>query len=650
MIKLTSSSRLKVKRDTFFLPDPSGGVYFRNNVSSFQMEGATIYQWIEKLMPMFNGEKTLEDLTVGLTPPYRNRVYEIAETLYKNGFVRDIGQDKPHQLTSMVLHHHAPQIEFIENFVESGAFRFQQYRQAKVLTIGSGDFILSTVSSLLESGLPKFHVLVTDTIPTNLQRINELVEKAKVIDAEVDVAVVPFRKEGGIGYWIEAVKPYDWVLYMSQDGNMKELRNLNLVCKDERKVFIPAICLDHVGLAGPVVHPESDGCWESAWRRIHQTVFNTNKQPQIFSPTTGSLLANITVFELFKKATNIAGANQGNQIYLLDLETLEGDWLSFLTHPLTTKMDTPRQVEDLDARLKQEVVRNESPSYLLDYFSRLTSEKTGIFHTWEERNLPQIPLPQCYIQAVNPLSEGPAELLPEVICGGLTHEEAQREAGLTGIEMYVSNIIDPLVKGDVNNAGAGLSSGFIGIGAGETIEEVICRGLQAYLDEELRNRKVNQLKTISHMELGSMEDRHCRYYLDALTTLNRLTTIGIEEEIHGFPVIRVRSNDRWYTKVGLNTTLALRGALQQALMDAQNQVNTKERQVVNPAVFLKNNSSKLEIPSCEELTQSELLQSALQVLHNNNNRLTVYDFSFEPFLKQNELAGVFGVQLREEES
>jgi hypothetical protein len=41
------------------------------------MEGNTIAQWIEKLMPMFNGEYTLDDLTEGLPTPYRERVYVI---------------------------------------------------------------------------------------------------------------------------------------------------------------------------------------------------------------------------------------------------------------------------------------------------------------------------------------------------------------------------------------------------------------------------------------------------------------------------------------------------------------------------------------------------------------------------------------------
>ena len=98
MTKLNSSTRLKVKRDSFYLPDPKGGVYFRNNLNSFRMEGNTIYQWIEKLMPMFNGEQSLGDMTEGLTAQYRNRVYELGETLYKNGFVRDVSQDRTHRI------------------------------------------------------------------------------------------------------------------------------------------------------------------------------------------------------------------------------------------------------------------------------------------------------------------------------------------------------------------------------------------------------------------------------------------------------------------------------------------------------------------------------------------------------------------------
>jgi hypothetical protein len=55
------------------------------------------------------------------------------------------------------------------------------------------------------------------------------------------------------------------------------------------------------------------------------------------------------------------------------------------------------------------------------------------------------------------------------------------------------------------------------------------------------------------------------------------------------------------------------------------------------------------IPAYEEMAQSEVLQSTLQVLKRNHKRLLVCDLALEPFLK-GELAGVFGVLLREEGS
>ena len=58
--------------------------------------------------------------------------------------------------------------------------------------------------------------------------------------------------------------------------------------------------------------------------------------------------------------------------------------------------------------------------------------------------------------------------------------------------MYVSKWIDSPVKEFKNqndHVDSKIPEGFIGIGAGETIEEAVCRGLQGYLDEELRERK-----------------------------------------------------------------------------------------------------------------------------------------------------------------
>jgi putative thiazole-containing bacteriocin maturation protein len=642
MTALKSTSRLKVKRDTFFVPDLKGGVYFRNNVNSFRLEGQTIYQWIEKLLPMLNGDQTLGDLTKGLTIPYQERVYEISELLVENGFVRDISLDQQHHLDKDILDKYASQIEFIESFTDSAAFRFQQYRQTNPLVIGAGTIINSLVSSLLESGISQCDAMVIESDPIIQEQLQGLVKNAQRTNVRVRIIEGHFQEESMEEFWREKILPYNWVLYAAEDGNIEQLMVINRLCKQEGKAFIPAICLEHIGLVGPLVIPEEEGCFESAWRRLHRSAVTQNEQQhQEFSTTAASMLVNVAVFEFFKRVTGVADHNQCNQIYLLNSETLEGGWQSFITHPIPVEKEISlKLVEDLEEMLDKELKRNEPPPNILEYFTLLTSDTTGIFHSWEERNLSQLPLSQCFVQTVDPLSDGPAELLQEAICGGFTHQEAQREAGLSGIEMYVSRWLD---------RASDIPEGFLGIGAGETVAEAICRGLQACLDERLRNRKAKKTSISYRLKMGRIEDRNCRFYFHALTTLNGVPSIGMEEDLHGFPVIWIRSKGRLYTKAGLNSTLALRSALKEALLDAQNKVKVSAQQTPEGAVFLKLNESKLEIPLFEEVTHLELLRSSIQVMEQAKIQLVVYDLSFEPFLKE-ELGGVYGVQLQEVET
>ncbi|WNS73736.1 putative thiazole-containing bacteriocin maturation protein [Bacillus sp. DTU_2020_1000418_1_SI_GHA_SEK_038] len=653
MTNLTPSMRLKVKGDTFFFPDPNSGVYFRNNLSSFRMEGSMIDKWVEKLIPMFNGEYTLANLTDGLPGPYRDRVYEIAEVLYQNGFVRDVSQDRPHQLANQILKKHASQIEFLDSFGDSGAYRFQAYRQAKVLAVGSGSFFVSLVSALLESGLPKFHVLITDSVKTNTRRLMELVAHARKTDPEVAVEEVILQEKSGSS-WKETVQAYQSILYVSQNGDIEELRDLHRICREEKKVFIPAVCLEQVGLAGPLVHPDSIACWESAWRRIHQSVFFRDQQLTAFSSTAGAMLANVIVFELFKDSTKERESEQNNQIFMLNLNTLEGSWHSFVPHPLVDSGVSAEWVQDIDLRLERSINKDES-SKLLFFFSQLASAQSGIFHIWEEGDLKQLPLAQCRVQAVDLLTEGPAGLLPEMICTGLTHEEALKEAGLSGIEAYISQTTNLLITSLPPHKGVETSLAdkkkFIGFGAGETFAEGVGRGLQRCLEMELNKQLAHQKNYVSRVSISEIGDDRCRYYFQALTTMRGEPIIGLGEEVAGFPVVWIGTNGSWYGSVGLNITGALRNVLQHVLMIVQNESASHSTKVFEvPSVRLEEREHQsLVIHECEVQTEPALLRSAIKTLERNHKQLLVFEAGLEPFLKMG-LEGIYGVMIREVES
>jgi len=643
MTNLSPSSRLKVKGDTFFLLDPNGGVYFRNNTGSVRIEGRAIDQWIEMLIPMFNGEHTMEELTDGLPDQHGERVYEIAEMLAENGFVRDVSQDRQHQLAEEVLKKYASQIEFLDHFIDSGAYRFQSYRRAKVLAVGSGAFFVSLVAALLESGLPKLHVLVTDSLPTNRQRLDELTAHARKTDPEVNLeeVLLPNREMSG---WQEAVDPFESILYVSQQGDVEELRMLDTVCRQKGKVLLPALFMKQAGLAGPLVHPDSEGCWESAWRRIHQPAVSKDPQLHTYSSTAGAMLANVIVFTLFKTVAGVADSEGQNQFFLLDLETLEGNWHSFMPHPLVTGHLPVKRIEALERMLDRDSDSKES-SELLPYFSRLTSPTSGIFHLWEQGDLTQLPLAQCRVQAADPLSEGPAKLLPDMICTGLTHEEAMREAGLAGIETYVSQMADRLILA------RGESKEFVGIGAGETVAEGVCRGLQSCLAEELRKRQAERMPSVYQVHLLEVKDERCRFYLQALTTMLGEPAICMGEEVSGFPVVWVGMSGHWWGSAGLNVTLALRKALQQGVLWGQNRTvpHSAELLEVSDLLLDEKKPPSLAIPANDAGANLELLRSSLQVLKRVGKRLEVLELTPERFIKE-QLAGVFGVLLRKEES
>ncbi|MEK5442977.1 putative thiazole-containing bacteriocin maturation protein [Fredinandcohnia sp. FSL W7-1320] len=653
MTKLTPSMRLKVKRDTFFLPVSNNGVYFRNNTSSFSMKGNTIDKWVQKLIPMFNGEYTLGNITEGLPGPYRERVYEIAEALYRNGFVQDVSQDLPHQLQSHVTKKFASQIEFLENFGDSGAYRFELYRQSKVLVVGAGPFLVSLVSALLESGLPKFHVFITDQVSTNRKRLSEHVVHARQTDPEVMVNELNPQKDE-MSSWREIVQEFQFILYVSQEGDVEELRALNEICTEEKKGFLPSICLEHIGMAGPLVRPNSQGCWESAWRRIHESALHNDQSLSNFSEIAGAMLANVIVFELFKEITRRTEMEkEDNQFFLLNLDTLEGNWHSFIPHPFVTGFAEAKRIHDLDLRSKEGVSGGDVDKLFL-LFNHVTSPETGILHTWEEGNLKQLPLSLCRVQAANPLSDGPAKLLPEIVCAGLTHVEARREAGLIGIEAHVSQMFNHIFKtppqlevdGSIRE-----KNEFISVGMGETLAESVCRGLQKCLVKELSEKNVERKHTVSLVELESLKDKHCQFYMQVLTRLNGAPIIGLGEKVSGFPVVWIGTNNRWYSGIGLTITKALENALQHAIMKAENigDFQTSHAMEVSSVQLEETVPLSLEIPSCERMFHAEILNSAIKVLERNNKQILVFELQIEPFWKKEQVE-LCGVLLRKVES
>ncbi|MGP4068406.1 ThiF family adenylyltransferase [Halobacillus sp. B29] len=636
MVNVKPSMRLKVKKGTFFMPESNGSVYFRNNAGSFRMEGKAIQQWVEKLVPMLNGEHSMADLTEGLSLPYRTRVYEMAEVLYTNGFLRDVSEDRHHELHPEVAAKFASQIEFLESFGDSACYRFQQFRQKKVIVVGEGDMVIGVVSALLTSGLATAHVIITDEEESSRRRVRELEAWARESDSE---AAVSLAMENSFS-WTDEIEPYEAVFYASHKDQHEERKAVLEACQKKQKWLIPILYSGTAGFAGPMEQPGSVPCFESAWRSLHTQEADEEAAERSISSPAAAMLTNVAVFEWFKKVTGVPDVHPSNHMFVLTNETLEGKWHPFKPNPLVTGSIAAERVENV---LKETKEKEENEAWLY-YFSEMASGPLGIFHRYEEGDLPQLPLSQCEVQAVDIQSVEPH---PGIICAAMTHEEARKEAGLTGVEQYLA----PL-KQDILNAleAAKDRESRLYLGAGESgTRTAISRSLTNMLEENWKTQVNEEKGTPARLELRKVEDERCRFYYQALTTMKKEPELGIGEDAYGFPVVWIKTrNNQWYGTVGFTRTLALRGALRRALLEAQNNITFPEAPVVSIKEFKKGLVQLVDVPSCES-DDPEVLQSVIERIKRSHKDLSFIKVTMDPF-KDDGIIDLFGVVVSEEES
>ncbi|MCM3718155.1 bacteriocin maturation protein [Fictibacillus phosphorivorans] len=604
MDNVNPSMCLKVKKDLFIYPEKNRGVYLRNNVTSVRMEGSTIEKWLERLIPMLDGSLTLAEITNGLPEPYQEQVYKITDVLFKNGFVRDVSQDLPHELPDLILKKYASQIEYINHVKDSGAHRFQAYRKTKAAVIGSGPLLYSFVRALIDSGLPAFHIFPTQK--TDEKRLKKLIEEAKSTDPATNISITPLKNE-------ENMQPFECIIYGSNGDDLDQLRATHDFCKKQGKLFLPVTIDKRAAFAGPMVSIESKACWESAYRRLQH---KENHSP---SSTAISMLANVAVFELFKTITGVQDKNEDSLIYRLNVDTLEGSWHPVLPHPHVAKTIHAAPLPD---PLLHMMDTTKPQKDFQSLFYQITSRETGIFHTWEEEDLRQLPLSQCKVTVADPHIE--------IVCSGITHDEARTEAGLSGLETYVKGLYREIMPS-------------LGVGAGQTAVEGMCRALQNHLHETFV--KIKKYAALSKLDVNAVQDERCHFLLQSLSACCPGTKLYRGADELGFPVIWVQTDHYWYGSVGLNTKTAVERALKTALIDIQNIDNP-----FNPYGIKVHSvpiQAKTDNLTFTDQSPQKTFTLALETLKKNNVRAEFFLLQAETILAEHT-AGIFGVTLCEE--
>jgi len=399
------------------------------------------------------------------------------------------------------------------------------------------------------------------------------------------------KEERTVSAWREKIRPYDRILYSGRRIDGEECRTLRSACLAESKLWFAAVC---------------DGASGEA---------------------AGHLLANVLAANLSASLGAEADPAAKDRCFVLDMEKLEGTYLSLWPGSPEEIEITTEPVHRLSRYLSENRGPRLNPDEWHSLFSGLTGPRSGILRIWDEGDLVQLPLSQCRVQTVDPLSDRSSGLLPSLVRSGATHREARMDAGLAGIEAYASRLS--------LHASPPLADP-VAVGAGTTADEAVYRGLLACLARERSNRDGNRRPIVRPASIARMEDSRCRYYWRALTTMQGIPAVGRGEDLLGFPVVWVGVGETWHAGVNLNLALALRTALQLALLRVQNPsesfVSPVQAEPV-PEVFARE-PAKLDVQPFEYGTFRKPISDAVRLLKRHRTRMSVRGLKLAPVLNE----------------
>ncbi|GER83854.1 hypothetical protein KTAU_24910 [Thermogemmatispora aurantia] len=456
--------RPRMRGDVFYFPTPEG-VYLRNNQGAFHLKGKGLARLLDLLSPYLDGRYTLEEITQQAPEEQRALISKLIEMLTARGFIRDLTPDHPHQLSVREQETYAAEIAFIEAFQDSSAWRFERYRQSRVLLIGSGLTLQALVQAALHSGLADISVLITSECSLDRQRLQEYLALRRTRDPLQKLHMLEPLNWDDEQAVARALAPFEAVLHLSDRPMLRRSALLNRFCYQQGKLFLGATILDTQAWLGPLVSPApgrqeaSRGCWECAWLRLlanlpsemATTLYDFADHPEAplsyaLAGPTAAVVANTLNFELFKYITEAGPLETSGHLVFIDLETLQSQ-----RHPFNASAHCHccRQAGPLTASHFRDLVRERStgPVLSLEEFSRkaahLFDPRLGLFSALDEHNYTQIPLNIARVDLARPAPYLSRAETWRVFGAGSDFGAARRAATLRACEGYAAWCYDP---------------------------------------------------------------------------------------------------------------------------------------------------------------------------------------------------------------
>ncbi|EFH88663.1 TOMM precursor leader peptide-binding protein [Ktedonobacter racemifer] len=442
------------KADTYCVPLPDG-VYLRGNNNRLILKGKSLYLLLQQLIPHLDSKVTLGEITEGLDADRKRMVTNLIEKLFTHHFLTDSSQDQPHTLPLLEQESYASNIAFIESFQTSATHRFEAFRDKHFLFVGDGLACVSLIHASRQCGIKNVSVITTSEEERFRQEmLNLFMSDASAEDMQV-IDPLSWANEAEVRHTIQA---YDAILHIAQSPMLARAQLLNRLCIEEGKTLLQAITVDDHAWIGPLVCPETDACWECAWRRLQANLADADQPahyefrdlplPSSSQPAVAqgsSILANRLLFDVFRHFTQAGPTETGGKISALHTQTSLSESHTFLPHPHcqacrhTTAQTASQFLEQMHSVQQQEPV---DLDHFLEKFAHCVDACVGLFTAVENSHFVRLPLAVSKVKISHLLSREDHPETLSVVAASIDTRGARTRVAQKACERYAANCVD----------------------------------------------------------------------------------------------------------------------------------------------------------------------------------------------------------------
>lgn len=542
------------------------GVFFKGWNTSFILKGhSSLYPFIEKLVPFLDGNHTLDQICGDVPHKYQKLVKTVIGHLESHGMVRDSSQDLTHHLSEKEQQTYYSVLSFLADRMDSPAYSFERYRNAKLLLVGEGRSLYTCIRALVSMGLKSVR-LHTGNILDNgwREKIERLMANRKNGDPMMELEKVSS---------LEKTDAPSLILFVQDVFHPDECAFWHAYAKKNR---IPILCgsfLRGYGLLGPFYDGENDLDFFSAAVRI-QDAHPDWKTASGANHAVLGVAGNYLAYETFKYFTGCMPMETLGHAVVVDPDTLESNrHRMFIDRRASPRPDDANEIIRIMNDYRN-VRANMSFQQYVDQAGILSHPHFGIVTDWGPADLVQVPLNVSRTVLVR---DGPDHIEEEIMGTGLHLDHSLDLTMGKALERYVARRIgrtgmrgrqalrlftDELHECNANDYVVAIGHGY---------EEWIADGIQKLCAKEISsmpNRMVYR-----QWDSNWIKDPESQYYLKTIRAYYDKQIRMIEATHMDLPSVKimyaVERESQWGMAIGRSEGETIRLALFQAVSNLQ---------------------------------------------------------------------------------